>query len=500
VDKLTDNDNCGTCGNVCQINAGGCLDGVCQCIFGCGPGYTTCPVPDGGCGFCADVTQDSNNCGGCGIQCGQNEYCVPQGSNGACVCDTAAAGGADLVQCGNVCVHSSSDPLNCGNCGIQCSSGNCVGAMCVTGLTCNVDAGFFACTASGCTDVINDVHNCGSCGNDCTQGGTAPFMGIECFLGQCLCNSGQDYICPLDSDPFPTMACVDISSDPFNCGACGLLADGGGPYPDGGLPPSPHICDGVRTRCQQGACFCPDNELYCGPGTWNSDAGNIVNDGGICLNDTSDPLNCGGCGNNCSTLYAAESVCQFDSCTCIDAGICVTDVNTTDPLNPSCDCNGTFGTPNPSCASGASVTFLADIYPLLSNSTVTTEPMWGSGAVLIGCAVSGCHDSTAAAGLQFTDPDASYQQLTGTSSSETCNGVTTQVVNPSQTCSCLSLVIPGDGADSLMYTLLTNTYICANPIGAFPNPMPIDDAGVYHPLSACLAAKVRQWIDQGAVY
>jgi hypothetical protein len=499
VDPLTDNSNCGGCGNQCAVNLMACVDGTCQCFLGCGPGFTICPIPDGGCGFCADTTSDTDNCGGCGIACGQNERCVPQGSNGACVCDTPAPDGGDLIQCGSGCVHSDSDPLNCGNCGFQCQSGSCVGAMCVTAVTCNVDAGLFACTGTGCTDVTTDVQHCGSCGNDCTMGGTAPFTAIECFLGQCLCQNGQDYICPQDSDPFPTMACVDTSSDPFNCGGCGLLPDGGGPYPDGGLPPSPRICSGVRTSCQFGSCFCPNNELYCGPGTWLDDGGNPAS-GETCLNDTDDPFNCGGCGNDCATLYAADSVCQFASCTCIDGGICVTSENAADPFNPTCDCSGTYGIPNPYCAAGAGVTFLADIYPLLSETTVVNEPTWGQGAVLVGCAVSGCHDSTAAAGLQFTDPDASYQELTNTSSVETCNGTSMQIPNPSQFCSCQSLVIPGDGADSLLYSLLSNTFICANPIGAFPDPMPIDDGGFYHPLSACLATQVRQWIDQGAVY
>jgi hypothetical protein len=476
-----------------MLDAGSCYF---QPNCDCGAGFTSCPLPDGGCGYCADTTTDKDNCGACGIACGQNEKCTPQGSMGVCVCDTGAVDGGDLIMCGSSCVHSSSDPQNCSGCGIPCA-GNCVGGMC---FNCNVDAGLYACNPPMCTDVTRDVHNCGGCGNDCTQGGTATFPGIECFLGQCLCMNGQKTICPQTTLPFPTMACIDTTFDPDNCGGCGLLPDGGGPYPDGGLPPSPYICSGVRTACIDGSCFCPNNFLYCAPGSWNSDAGSNSNDAGVCLNDTDDALNCGGCGNNCGTLYAAGGTCQFASCTCTDGGICVGSVDSADPLHPSCDCPWNSDPPDTTCSMGASVTFVADIYPLLSNTTVTDQPTWGSNGVLVGCAVSGCHDSTAAAGLDFTDPDASYQELTSASSIQICNGVSTSIVNPSQICFCQSLVIPGDGADSLLYTLLSNTYLCPNPDGGIANPMPLDDGGFWHPLSACLAAQVRQWIDQGAIY
>jgi hypothetical protein len=144
------------------------------------------------------------------------------------------------------------------------------------------------------------------------------------------------------------------------------------------------------------------------------------------------------------------------------------------------------------------MTFSGDIYPLLSTKTVTPQA-WGE---LVGCATSGCHDSTAAGGLAFNDPDASYQQLVnGRTVVENCSGnPTTQVLNASSICSCQSLVISGDGNHSLLFELLNNAFACPAPIGGIANPMPIDDAGVYHPLSACLANQLRQWIDQGAAY
>jgi hypothetical protein len=544
-----DNNNCGACGNVCpQLGLSSCLAGACQCLKQvcpaadgglvcvdttndvnnchgcfyadagdmcgvgqvcqnstcvCGPGFTSCGIlnPDGtmdGGSFCADTTTDKDNCGMCNQACGNNQKCTPQGSMGVCVCDTGAVDGGDLIQCPSGCVHSSSDPHNCGGCGIQCETGICNAGVCL----CNPDAGILQCSPTRCADVNSDKLNCGACGNDCTMGGTLMFPNIVCKAGQCRCQGGQDYICPETTvpPPFPTLACIDVSMDNNNCGGCGLQADGGGPLADGGLPPSPFICSGVKSSCQNGSCNCPNNELYCAPGTWNPDAGNIPNDGGACLNDTGDSLNCGGCGNNCGVLYADGGVCQFASCTCYDGGICVGSVDSADPLHPSCYCPWNSSPPDNTCSMGASVTFLADIYPLLSNTTVTNEPTWGSGGVLVGCAVSGCHDSTAAAGLAFTDPDASYQELTSGISTQVCNGVPTQILNPSQICFCQSLVISGQGSSSLLYTLLNNTYTCPNPDGGIASPMPIDDGGTWHPLSACLAAQVRQWIDQGVPY
>jgi hypothetical protein len=461
----------------------------------------------------------------------------PESFMGVCVCDTTVLNGADLIVCDGVCVHRFSDWMNCGGCGAVCQ-GPCVDAKCYP---CDVDAGLVACPPPACLDVTDNVQNCGGCDNDCTQGGTAPFTGIECRQGRCLCNDGWGYVCP-SSDPtlpFPTMACVDPNMDPDNCGGCGLLADGGGPYLDGGLPPSPNICpdllcemvpgnstaDGFETcrlSCQSGSCLCPGGALYCPPGTWGGGDPSL-HDSGVCLDDKGDPRNCGGCGIDCDTIYASKASCIYSSCACahyflpdgslIDGGIdsdggltsgiddlCVT--ATSGPLSPTCSCD---------CDAGIlKLTFQTDIFPLLSSTTVTDEPTWPSGGVLVGCAVSGCHDSTAAAGLDFTDPDASYQALAGgTTSMEMCPFTPVSIINPSLICPCQSLVIPFDSADSLLYELLVNSsdygqlplsWACAEPIGGTVNPMPIDDGGTWHQISDCLIAEVRQWIDHGAVY
>jgi hypothetical protein len=463
----------------------------------CANGYSICPLPDGGCGYCANTTNDSQNCGGCGIVCPHDQKCEQPtpGAEGQCVCDLGENGGADLILCAAGCVHSATDPRNCGMCNVLCDTGICNGGVCL----CDPDAGILQCTPTSCANVDSDLKNCGLCGNDCTQGGLLgppEFPDIVCVNGQCMCQSGRQEICATDAGPFPQFACVDTTQDPNNCGGCGLLPDGGGPYPDGGLPPSPHICAGALNVCTNGSCDCPNAGLYC-PGQ--------NTDGGFCLNPSNDPNNCGACGNVCANTYAASAICEFSACVCgADAGVCVT---TDSPFNPTCSCNGTPSStpPDPTCSNIPTLTYSRDLFPLFSSSYIG-DAGWGT---LWGCATSGCHSQpTPAAGIDFSDLDASYAILAGGSQSlQVCNGQpNSSIINPSSICLCQSLVVPMNGdytpqGGSLLYGLVSNNiYDCPLPVGGIANPMPVDNGGHPEPLAPCMQTQIRQWIDQGAAY
>jgi hypothetical protein len=77
-------------------------------------------------------------------------------------------------------------------------------------------------------------------------------------------------------------ACVNLTSSASNCGACGVTC------------PTGISCSHGQCACPggeeviNGRCQCPSGETLCG---------------GSCVNTATDPSNCGGCGNVCSTGY-----------------------------------------------------------------------------------------------------------------------------------------------------------------------------------------------------
>jgi hypothetical protein len=145
--------SCPSCamGQACQSNSD-CITGLCDpdahtCTSACTPrtcaqlGFN-CGAADDGCGgqlTCGTCTAPST-CGGGGVTnvcgslaCSSNADC-PAGQmcaamQGVCV---AACTAPDIL-CGLQCVNPSSDPANCGECGISCSPTQaCVNGTCVT--------------------------------------------------------------------------------------------------------------------------------------------------------------------------------------------------------------------------------------------------------------------------------------------------------------------------------------------------------------------------------
>jgi hypothetical protein len=438
---------------------------------GCPPGMAACPSADGGTS-CVDLTSDSANCGACAHACPPGAMCIAQGLVGTCICDTSVPDGGDLLYCSFGCVHTDSDPLNCGECGNQCETRVCHQGNCL----CDPDAGVVSCSAHACSNLNVDVQNCGACGNDCTLNGTLNLPEIVCSTGHCACAGGQKDIC-FSAASFPDLVCISTTSDATNCGGCGL--SDGGPLDGGLLPPSPHVCSPPTSSCVAGTCVCPNGELSCPAGGWITDAG-TTGTVDTCLDQNTNSFNCGACAAACATRYADGASCQYARCSCAaPSDICVV---TNDPLTPACDCSGSHdGGAGIACGSGVMLSYSRDIFPLLANSSVSTLS-WG---VLVGCSVSGCHDQTAAGGLAFGDLDASYLELYNA---------------PSQICAGQSLTIAGNGPGSLLTQLLGGTFSCPNPIGGIATPMPINDAGTFYPLSPCLVAEIREWIDQGMPY
>jgi hypothetical protein len=162
---------------------------------------------------CVDLVTDHDNCGKCGLKCGDQQVCMGQ-------CYGPMACGPSLTMCATGCTNTQTDAAHCGSCGHACATGEtCVAGTC-TAAACPV--GQQQCNGA-CIDVATDPANCGTCGNVCPPT-------TSCQAGSCQ---------PLMCFP-PTMACsnacVNVTSDTQNCGACG------------------NICPPNKPSCVMGTC------------------------------------------------------------------------------------------------------------------------------------------------------------------------------------------------------------------------------------------------------
>jgi hypothetical protein len=305
----SDPGNCGGCGRVCP-NGLMCQGGVCGGTAVCGAPLQACKDPTG-ISICTDVARDINNCGACGKVCGAGAVCTGgacQGGGGTYpgLAACAASGGAPM------CTNLYSDPNNCGACGTKCAATQgCFGGTCGTqpmmtcppeGRLCSDPAGM----KTYCTNVLYDSGNCGACGLVC-QGGLA------CQNGMCLPapDGGATQTCPAGAlmcpDPTGTKTyCASFMVDNYNCGACGRMCAANQACQMGMCLPAP---DGGATQtCPASTLMCPDPT---GTRTY-------------CASFMVDNYNCGGCGRVC----AASQVCQM--------GICVQGAPPVDAGAPVC--------------------------------------------------------------------------------------------------------------------------------------------------------------------
>jgi len=331
--------HCGSCTNVCT---GGdtCVDGFCQstttCFGGpCPPGESCCPLG------CTDIETDPNNCGGCGQPC-----VCPEGSNcecvgGTCTISTSGCNGGpgcvgDQTCCANGCTDINTDPNNCSQCGFACTTGDtCVNGNCTAPASCNggpVCTGLEQCCKSGCTDIDTDPANCGGCGMTCAAADT-------CVGGLCKapasCNGGP--VCT-GSEQCCQSGCTNIDTDPANCGGCSQPCAAGDTCLGGvcQVPPTCNggpVCTGGEKCCAAGCTNTSTDPKNCGqcglpcvpgdtcvsgvctaPATCNGGPACPPGDSCCpsgCTDTTSDPNNCSACGVACSPA----DTCVSGTCT-----------------------------------------------------------------------------------------------------------------------------------------------------------------------------------------
>jgi len=257
-------------------------DGYGQGECACTTGYILCDS------VCADLLTDLNNCGNCGIVCPTPANESPTCTGGICG-STCAPGYSD---CNGECVDLATDPGNCGNCGNACpipenGSATCSGGTCgiicdpgyiPDGNTCRVacDPGYTDCDGV-CVDLSSDPNDCGNCGNVCPTPDN----------GSATCSGG---ICGVDCDSGYSECgdeCVDTQSDLSNCGDCGIIC----------YPPNNAIA-----TCIGGSCG-----YNCDPGY--TECGSM-----ICVDTQSDTYNCGTCGIVCPVPDHGSATCVGGSC------------------------------------------------------------------------------------------------------------------------------------------------------------------------------------------
>ena len=322
VDLQSDPVHCGQCGLPCasELGAGACIDGTCACS----PGTTRCDD------VCVNTDRDPLNCGGCGSECTNSEECF----DGAC-----AQGETDCPQgqtrCSGTCVDTTSDAGNCGNCGNVCPNTpeiyNCEGGLCVEPSCAPLTKCNFL-----CVDVLTNPLHCSACGVAC-EAGTTCQNGACTVAGGGGCKDGSLTYCG------EVAGCVDLNIDPLHCGGCGVACAAGeicqasACTATTGAPAQPTCADQGLIDCF-GACVnlqtdpsncgfcgevCPSGQ--CGAGTCIEAVGSApgcaegtADCGSGCQYLTDDKNNCGACGNVCGDIEDCRGgVCQL---ICISAG------------------------------------------------------------------------------------------------------------------------------------------------------------------------------------
>lgn len=295
----------------------GCSDDSSSKSNKCKPDHLVCGD------LCIDKMTDSNNCGGCGIVCdydNNGEICIDGKCNNHCDGTICKIDG--IPQC----IDITNNPNHCGSCEKTCEpDGTCSESECMKTHSCNVD------TEIPCID-DNNIIRCVSmysddtCGaKECEDKEKGTFCkceqierGIQCE-GDLVCNNSGECACPegLYPDAKNALQC-NSPNDPEHCGA-------NTEKPSGITCRTDQKCNGKECVCItgiecDGKCINPLNDHeHCGVGDECSELiacnGDEICNEGVCACKDSSKAKCGGsCIDVTNDIYCgAKGLCHSDA-------------------------------------------------------------------------------------------------------------------------------------------------------------------------------------------
>lgn len=211
--------------------------------------------------------------------------------------------GSAMVCCAGTCVDTNSDAYHCGKCWNQCrnhevcDSGSCKSPSAKTcSPACDSNR---RCCGETCIDVLTDPKNCGTCGVACPDG-------IACVDGKCdvkpTCQCSDGKVCDENGDCVVKCGSSLCRPDESCCGNTCTTLD------------TVKHCGSCDNACQGNAPFCQYGACAdkCSPQTCEAQSAQcgIVNDG--CGN----ALDCGSCadGKVCTSNQCVDPPCIPTTC------------------------------------------------------------------------------------------------------------------------------------------------------------------------------------------